>query len=497
MAKILFVPTNSREVTQFSLVKHELGREPDWDVLSIALNDKMELLLHQEGFSPKRIADYRTWDLLNIIKQEKPEILITDFVGPIPNALIYAANHAGIPCLQIDDGVTSERLALEKVSLGQSLLRIMRGLLKHIRGLSCLLVTLMAIENPLQFMAKVKEEIRRYVFHPYTSYTEGLNIAVLSQFAKDAYISMGVPPERVFITGQPRFDLIWQKKPKPKEQVLIELGMPETKGVIVLATQPLVKMRIWTERQREQLVQAAVSAVKEFPDKQLVIKLHPDESIETYREILTKIGEDKVIVCRDVNLYELLNACDLLMTVHSTVGLEAMLFAKPVIVVNFTGRPCVMGYAESGAAINVCKEEDLAPAIWKALYDPQIREELTQYRKKFINEHVYKLDGQASKRVAELIVELIKKAKVSEGEARNIKVKMANQTASNSSEETKSLSAIVREERQFFDRIALRYDNMVGLCLPIEELGTVRRVNDLKKIINYYVYRHNRKPPSS
>ena len=411
MAKILFVPTNSREITQFSLVKHELVREPDWDVVSIALNDKLELLLQETGFSPKRIPDYRTWNLLNIVKLEKPEILITDFCGPIPNALIYAANHAGVPCLQIDDGITPDHSALENVSPGQSLLRIMRGLLKHIRGLSCLMVTLMAIENPLQFLGKVKEETRRYVFHPYTSYTEGLNIAVLSQFEKDMYVSLGVPPEKIFITGQPRFDIIWQKQSNPNGQIIAELGVPEEKGIIVLATQPFVEPRIWTEQQREQLVQAAVSAVKEFPDKQLVIKLHPDESIEKYRKILTNIGEDKAIICRDVNLYELLNAGELLMTGDSTVGLEAMLLDKPVIVVNFTGRPCVMGYAESGAAIGVYKEEGLAPAIGKALYDPLVRKELKQNREGFINKHVYKPDGQASKRVAKLIIQLIEKAK--------------------------------------------------------------------------------------
>jgi len=88
-----------------------------------------------------------------------------------------------------------------------------------------------------------------------------------------------------------------------------------------------------------------------------------------------------------------------------------MIFDKPVIVVNLFGTPHVMGYAESGAAIGVYKEEDLAPAIRKALHDLQVRKELEQNRKRFIEKHVYKANGQASKRVAELIIQLIKKAK--------------------------------------------------------------------------------------
>ena len=415
MPKILFVPTNSREVAQLVLVKKELGRETDWEVSSIAINKKLELILQQAGFSSKRLADYKTWNLLNIIKQEKPDILITDFVGPIPNALIYAANHAGIPCLQIDDGVIPDHSALEHISLWQSCLRLVRGLCKHFRSLFCLLVTLMATRNPLQFLGKVLQEMRRYVIHPYTSYTEGLNIAVLSQFEKDVYVSLGVPPKKIFITGQPRFDLIWEEKSSPKEQMLPKLGIAQNQGVIVLATEPLVELHIWTRQQREQLVRAVVSALKELPDKQLVIKLHPDESIETYHEILTSIGKDRAIVCRDVNLYELLNACELLLVGDSTVGLEAMLFDKPVIVVNFTGSPSVMGYAESGAALGIYKEGDLVSAARKALYDSQVREELEQNRKKFINKHIYKANGQASKRVAELIIQLIEKAKAGGG----------------------------------------------------------------------------------
>jgi hypothetical protein len=411
MPKILFVPTNSREVAQLALVQKELGEEADWEVSSIAINKKLELVLQQAGFSSKRRADYKTWNLLNIIKQEKPDILITDFVGPIPNALIYAANHAGIPCLQIDDGITPDHSALEHVSLKQTSLRLIKGLIKHSRGLLCLLITLMATRNPPQFLGKVLQEMRRYVIHPYTSYTEGLNIAVLSQFEKEVYSSLGVPPEKIFITGQPRFDLIWEEKSSPKEQTLPKLGIAQNQGVIVLATEPLVELHVWTKQQREQLVRAVANALEELPDKQLVIKLHPDESIETYGEILSTIGKDKAIVCRDVDIYELLHACELLLVGDSTVGLEAMLFDKPVINLNFTGSPSVMGYAESGAALGAYKEEDLAPAIQKALHDLQVRKELEQNRKRFISKHVYQRDGQASKRVAELIIQLIEKAK--------------------------------------------------------------------------------------
>jgi CDP-glycerol glycerophosphotransferase (TagB/SpsB family) len=134
--------------------------------------------------------------------------------------------------------------------------------------------------------------------------------------------------------------------------------------------------------------------MSEFPEKQLVIKLHPSEKLEEYREI-PGMAEQKVIICRDVDLYGLLHASELLMTVHSTVALEAMILDKPVITVNLTGKPDVMPYAESGAALGVYRKEDLAPAINKALYDPEVREKMAGKREKFVYDHAYKLDGQA------------------------------------------------------------------------------------------------------
>ena len=48
------------------------------------------------------------------------------------------------------------------------------------------------------------------------------------------------------------------------------------------------------------------------------------------------------------------------------------------------------------------------------------------------------------------------------------------------------MSKDVLEEKQFSDRIASRYDDMVNLYSPYNQLGTKRRVNDLKKIIGNY-----------
>lgn len=422
MVKILFVPTESREIAQFSLIKPVLEAE-NHEVMAIALDkgravdkskEPLEALLQQRGYHYKTITDYKTKNMIKIIKKEKPDIIVTDWSGFTPNALIYAANYTGIPCLQINDGVTSNYFAVKRVpALRQSLITLMRRALRLLllranpRALAYLFTTLISIYNPLEFFKKMTREMIKSTY-PISSYTEGLNIAVVSRFAKDAHINMGAPADKIFVTGQPRFDLIEQSK-TDRRKIIADLGIPKDKGIVVLATQPLGTL--WTEKDREEFVSNVVNAMHEFSEKQLVIKIHPGENPEEYQKILTGVAGSKAIVCQSIDLYGLLRACDVLMTVHSTVALEAMIMDKPVIIINLSRRPDAMPYAQSGAALGVYKKEDIVPAIRKALYDLKVRKELKKSRDKFVAEHAYKLDGQATKRVAELIIRLAEDSK--------------------------------------------------------------------------------------
>ncbi len=421
--KILFIPTNSREVSQFNLVSREL-EYLGYSILAIALDKDKEDLLQEKRFSYTRIADYETMNMLNIIKKEKPCIIVTDFCGPITNAFIAAADHVGIPCLMVDDGVMADYSALKSVPLAlrKTFLKILKMIIKVVTLRAnpmpsdlILLATFIAINNnPIHFLKKVIDILIKLTY-PVPSYVEGLNIAVMSPFAKDAYIKMVVPHEKVFVTGQPRFDMIRQKKFN-RDQLMAELGILENKGIVILATQPLVGS-IKQKEDRKKFITTVCSAMRKFPNERLVIKLHPNEHMKTYQKILFNIGEDKAIICQNIDIYELLHACDLLMTVHSTVALEAMIFDKPVITINLTGKPDFFPYAESGAAIGVYKKEDLVSAISKALRDPHVKENLEKNRKKFIYRHIYKLDGQASKRVANLIIRLIEESKMKKEDA--------------------------------------------------------------------------------
>ena len=79
---------------------------------------------------------------------------------------------------------------------------------------------------------------------------------------------------------------------------------------------------------------------------------------------------------------------------------------KPVIVIDFSGKPIQVPYVESGAAIGIYEEDALVSAIEDILYNEEACQRLAKVREKFVSEGNYKPDGQASQRLADLITQM-------------------------------------------------------------------------------------------
>jgi len=232
-------------------------------------------------------------------------------------------------------------------------------------------------------------------------------MAVIGGFAKDALVRLGFPEDKVHVTGEPRFDSIFEKR-YDRARLCRDLDIPEKKSIVVLATQPL--SMVWNTRDRKEFLEAVVQGVGQFPGLQLVIKLHPVERMEEYRNLLGNTASNGITLCQDVDIHEVVEGCSLLMTTDSTVAVEAMIMGKPILCIDFTGRANTSLYTKSGSALGVLHKEDLVPAIRKALSDPRTMRELELGRKGFLARNVYQPDGQTSKRVAELLVNLIQKS---------------------------------------------------------------------------------------
>jgi len=244
--------------------------------------------------------------------------------------------------------------------------------------------------------------------------------AMSDGYTKDILVKQGKIPEAdVMVTGTPRYDILATgNKVFSRERTLRRLNLDPEKKLIVWTSQT----GHWTSSVNERYVTALYGAVKSLKDVLLLIKLHPNEN-KNSRQVKKLYGNDRSFKPPIIGgwgdiTYELLYASDIVISHNCSTAVEALTIGKPVIIMDFAGEP-VPVYAERGAALFVDKEDALLPAIKSLLYDEEARHKLREVRERFISEGNYRQDGQASQRVADLVVNMIEESKNKKTAVRN------------------------------------------------------------------------------
>ena len=149
--------------------------------------------------------------------------------------------------------------------------------------------------------------------------------AVYGQFEIDWYMERGVSKERLEITGNVSFDRIFTNKHMSKEEFNKKLGLhSETKKVLFATNADICKIK-WG-KMAEGLLQ--------YPSLEIIIKSHQpgSENERTlYNEIRAKYKSIALIERWDFKIHDVLPNVDVVVIDLSTVGLEGMLFDKPVV----------------------------------------------------------------------------------------------------------------------------------------------------------------------
>ena len=225
--------------------------------------------------------------------------------------------------------------------------------------------------------------------------------AVYGQYYYDLLTKVSAyPPSSVVITGQPRYDkLAVANRVFSRERFCGKLGLDPKRKIVLVATQP------W--HMREEFIRSVLTALKHFPETQIVIKPHPVEKEDFYGKIVEKENIKVTILPSKSDTFEALYACDLLVAAFSTVITEAFVLGKLAVTLNLTAEDPAPYYRE--VTLRVDKKEDLILAIAKALHDESTRERLRKVGKNFAFNHTYRQDGKATERVVNLVEQMIKK----------------------------------------------------------------------------------------
>jgi len=310
----------------------------------------------------------------HLISVEKPDIIvITEETVLDGRAIIVAGKSKGIPILSVQHGIVGSR-----------------GITDY--------------DHNLEDFGPNRE-----VTAPFCPIPD--KIALYGDFYKRACVRVSKYPENILVvTGSPRYDVLaYAKKIFKRDEICRELSsmgeykLDPTKKIVTLLTQPLPSIE-----ERELVLKYMYKAVKKLNGVQLVVKLHPGELNDSlHKRLLKETDLENVIIVKKFDTYKLLFASDLVVAALSTTLLEAIALDNPVILLDLfkRGYCAFLGCKEAMREVNT--EDELIDAINTMLFDLNYLKGTDKSRSVFRYDHLYKMDGQASKRVADLINDMV------------------------------------------------------------------------------------------
>ena len=214
-------------------------------------------------------------------------------------------------------------------------------------------------------------------------------IAVWGERFRKMMVERGVSPSRAIVTGAPRFDF-FKKNRLYAERARKKLGVAPGEKLVVVASG-----KDFSRRELE-AVWGGTEAMGKKVGLKVVFRPHPTESVELYSWM-----KGKAAVIRDMDLRGLLSAADAVIVKLSTVGFEAIILDTPVIV--FGDKLWIENpFRSTDAVLRAGSSKELEAALGVS-FDEVKKGELRKKMEKFVFDSSFRQDGNASKRVVELV----------------------------------------------------------------------------------------------
>jgi hypothetical protein len=234
-------------------------------------------------------------------------------------------------------------------------------------------------------------------------------VAVWGDTSKEAMLKQNVPEERIIITGSPRHDcLVNLSKSEIKSKRTI-LGVPEKSALVVLASTYYLKTHDkYSDPKILRAMQRAVfDAAYKTPQIFLIVKPHPVENVQKTRSLLGKC-QNVIFADQQSDIRDLTRICDAFISFGSTATIDALIAGKLTICPIFPGWKFSDLFKNSGATLVPESEEEIM-SIFQMVANGShhnIKVRLEPSRQDFLKRYVYRTDGMASSRIAELALQL-------------------------------------------------------------------------------------------
>jgi UDP-N-acetylglucosamine 2-epimerase len=202
----------------------------------------------------------------------------------------------------------------------------------------------------------------------------------------------------VTVTGSPRLDAL-----AATADGLSEADLDRARALTGAGSSQLVLVTT-KHREARGALRNLLDAATSLADVHVAIKAHPAETPEVYAELVA--GRPHVCVLpASAPLAPLLRASRVVVTVNSTVALDAAVLGTPALVIGLPNNlsPFVDAGVMAGGGAD---EESTERALRQILYDEEFRRSLRTAQREFLARFHIQADGQAAARSAGAIIEL-------------------------------------------------------------------------------------------
>jgi capsular polysaccharide biosynthesis protein len=206
----------------------------------------------------------------------------------------------------------------------------------------------------------------------------------------------GFPPEACVVTGSARLDeLVAEAALLPRSEI-------ERAREAASATPSDALVLIATKfKEARGALSDLVDASRDLPDVRLAIKTHPAETPEVYSALAARAPRVTVLPASS-RLAPLLRGCRAVVTVNSTVAVDAAVLGTPALVIGLPNN--LSPFVDAGVMAGVAGADAIGPALKRILYDEEFRQQLARAREAFLSRHGIRADGRAAARAADAIV---------------------------------------------------------------------------------------------
>jgi hypothetical protein len=116
---------------------------------------------------------------------------------------------------------------------------------------------------------------------------------------------------------------------------------------------------------------------------------------------------DLLEVVNEGDIRDHLPRASLFVTFYSSSAYDALIAGIPVVLLDWVSRHYRFAAEKYGAAVSIEDPSNLESVLRRVLFDQTARADIYRGGEELIRDHLFRLDGQASKRIATTIAGLI------------------------------------------------------------------------------------------